>query len=145
MNSRRYPINNYVPINPAKRLKGDLDYTLQKMLFDKIVGNPDYHFENSFVTNFDLIHNECRGDELSHDRKHYETIFKKNIDEEINSDDVKYDFISSAIKSERNDVYIEKQIFKEHFNRKNLEEKLEKKSIFLSSMKKKAYFKRKSK
>ena len=149
MDSKRYPVQNYVPINPTKRLntnnfKGDLDFTLRKMAFDKIVDDPDYHFQNCYITNFDLIHHECRGDELSHDRQHYETIFKKNIEDEINSNDVKYRFISSAIKSERKDVAFEKAIFKQHFNRENLEEKLEKKSVFLSSMKKKAYFKRKT-
>ena len=140
MDSEKYPIQNYVPLNPTN--KGDLDYTLQKMKFDKIVSDPDYHFRNCFITNFDLINNECRGDELSHDRKHYETIFKKKIDDEIISNDVKYCFISSGIKSERKDVNFEKTIFKDHFNRENLEKELQKKSVFLSSMKKRAYLKK---
>ena len=149
MNSERYPVQNYVPINPTKRsntnkFKGDLGSTLQKMSYDKIIDDPDSHFKNSYITNFDLIHHECRGDELSHDKQHYGTIFRKNIEDEINSDDAKYRFISSAIKSKREDIAFEKTIFKQHFNRKDLEEKLEKKSIFLSSMKKKAYFKRKN-
>ena len=145
MNSEKYPVQNYVPINPTKRLnsnnfKGDLDFTLRKMTFKKIVDDPDYHFQNSYITNFDLIHHECRGDELSHDRKHYETIFKKNIEDEINFDDLRYRFLSSAIRSERKDVVIEKAIFKEHFSREKLEEKLQKKCVFLSLMKKKAFF-----
>ena len=112
------------------------------MSFDRILGDPDYHFRYSYITNFDLIHNECRGDELFHDRSYYETIFKKNIDDEINTIDAKYHFISSAIKCERKDVNIEKTIFKQHFNRENLEKELEKKSVFLSSMKKRAYLKK---
>ena len=143
MNTERYPVQNYVPVNPIN--KSNLHDTLQKASFDKIIDDPYYHFKNCYITNFDSIHHECRGDELSHDRQHYETIFKKNIEDEIKSNDDKYHFISSAIKSERKDITFEKTIFKEHFNRKNLEEKLEKKSIFLSSMKKKAYLKRKSK
>ena len=150
MNSERYPMLNYVPINPTKRLntnnfKGDLHSTLQKMKYNKIISDLDYHFQNCYISNFDIIHHECRGDKLSHDRRHYETIFKKNIDDEINSDDVKYHFISSAIKSERKDIAFERRIFKEHFSRENLEKKLEKKSVFLSSMKKRAYFKRRNK
>ena len=121
----------------------DLDITLQKMTFKKIVDDPDYHFKNSYVTNFDLIHHECRGDELSYSRKHYETIYKKNINEEIDSDNHRYRFLSSAIKSERKDVAFEKEIFNEHFNRKNLEKKLEKKGVFLSSMKKKVHLNKK--
>ena len=104
MNSERYPVQNYVPTNPMKKLTGnfehDLDTTLQKMTFDKIVNEPDYHFENSYVTNFDLIHHECRGDDLSYSRIHYETICKKNLNGEIETDDLRYHFLSSAIKSD---------------------------------------------
>ena len=145
MNCERYPVQNYVPINPTKKLNKnfghDLHTTLQMMTFTKIVNDPEYHFENSYITNFDLIHNECRGDELSHSKKYYETIYKKNINEEIDSDN-RYRFISSAIRSQRKDVIIEKEIFSEHFDRDNLEKKLQKKGVFLSSMKKKVYLKK---
>ena len=144
MNCERYPVQNYVPINPTKKLSKnfghDLHTTLQMMTFTKIVNDPDYHFENSYITNFDLIHNECRGDELSHSKK-YETIYKKNINKEIDSDN-RYRFISSAIRSQQKDVVIEKEIFSEHFDRDNLEKKLQKKGVFLSSMKKKVYLKK---
>ena len=148
MNSRRYPVQNYVPTNPMKRLSKnfgrDLHTTLQMMTFTRIVNDPDYHFENSYVTNFDLIHHECRGDKLYHSKKYYETIYKKDINEQIDSDDSRYRFISSAIKSQRKDVAFEKEIFSEHFNRDNLEKKLEKKGVFLSSMKKKAFLNKKT-
>ena len=146
MNLEKYPVQNYVPINPTKKLniKDDLDFTLKKMTFKKIVDDPDYHFQNYYVTNFDLIHHECRGDELSHSREHYETIFKKNINDEINSVDLRHRFILSAIRSERKDVFIEKGIFKEHFAREKIEEKLQKKCVFLSSTKKKAHLKKKN-
>ena len=107
------------------------------MTFNEIVNDPDYHFENCFVTNFDLIHHQCKGDELSHSREYYETVFNKKIKEEIVSDDLRNRFVSSAIKSERKDMTIEKEVFKEHFNREIIEENLEKKGVFLSSMKKK--------
>ena len=70
------------------------------MTFNEIVNDLDYHFENCFVTNFDLIHHECRGDELSHSRKYYETIFNKKIKEELVSENTQNRFISSAIKAE---------------------------------------------
>ena len=107
------------------------------MTFTEIVNDPNYHFENCFVTNFDLIHHQCRGDELSYSRKHYETIFDKKVKEEIVSDDVRNRFVSSATRSDRKDMNIEKEIFKEHFNREIVEENLQKKGVFLSSMKKK--------
>ena len=121
----------------------DLDLTLKQMTFNEIVNDPDYHFENCYLTNFDLINHHCRGDVLSYSRKHYETISNKKIKEEIVSEDVRNHFVSSAIKSERKDVIIEKQIFKEHFNRELVEENLQKKGVFLSSMKK-VNFKRKT-
>ena len=107
------------------------------MTFNEIVNDPDHQFENCFVTNFDLIHHQCRGDELSYSRKHYETIFDKKVKEEIVSDDVRNRFVSSAIRSDRKDMNIEKEIFKERFNREIVEENLQKKGVFLSSMKKK--------
>ena len=148
MNSKKYAVQNYIPNNPNKTTKNrtfnDLDLTLKQMTFNEIVNDPDYHFENCYVTNFDLIHHQCRGDELSYSRKHYETISNKKIKEEIVSDDLRNRFVSSAIKSERKDMTIEKQVFKEHFNREIIEENLQKKGVFLSSMKKKANFKRKT-
>ena len=148
MNLKKYAIQKYIPNNPNKTTKNrtfnDLDLTLKQMTFNEIVNDPDYHFENCYVTNFDLIHHQCRGDELSYSRKHYETISNKKIKEEIVSDDLRNRFVSSAIKSERKDMTIEKEVFKEHFNREIIEENLQKKGVFLSSMKKKANFKRKT-
>ena len=147
MNSKKYPVQNYVPINPtnvAKTREFDLDLTLQQSKFNKIVNEPDYHFENCYITNFDLIHHRCRGDELSYSRKHYETISTKKINEEIVSDDIRNRFLSSAIRSEQKDVNIKKEIFKKHFNQEKNEENLKKKCIFLSSMKKKVHLKRKT-
>ena len=88
MNQNKYPVENYVPYNPDKYLpRGgfghSLGYTLDKHTYEKIINNPEYHFANSYVTNFDLIHHECRGDKLEHSRKYYETIYENKVDEEI--------------------------------------------------------------
>ena len=40
-------------------------------------------------------------------------------------------------------MFFEKDIFKEHFSRGELEEKLQKKGVFLSAMKKKSLLKKK--
>ena len=149
MNSNRYPVQNYVPTNPNKRLhdsnfEHDLDDTLKKCTYKKIINDPEYHFQNCYLINFDLIHHECRGDKLLHSRKFYETIYNKKINEEITNNYLKDRFISSAIKCERNDVVFEKKVINEHFIRNQLEKKLEKNGVFLSSMKKKAFFKKKN-
>ena len=114
------------------------------MTFNEIMTDTDHHFENCYITNFDLIHNDCRNDELSYGRKHYETISNKKLKEEITSEDFRNRFISSAIRSERKDLLIEKQVFEEHFNKEMVEKNLQKKGVFLSSLKKRAYLKKKT-
>ena len=109
------------------------------MTFNKIIQNPDNHFENVFITNFDLIHNQCWGDKLTHDRKFYETLFKEKLNSEINDIEQKDRFVSAAINSERKDVYIEKEIYKDQFSRKLFREKLNKNGVFLSNMRRKKY------
>ena len=80
MNSRKYPIQNYVLTNPSETKKNfDLDMTLKRMTFEEIIADPKFHFENSYITNFDLIHHECRGDRVSFSRKYYETIKYKKL------------------------------------------------------------------
>ena len=82
MNYKKYPKNSYIPIKPKllnKHDKFDLDARLQQMTFDEIIQNPDNYFRNAFITNFDLIHNQCRGDELKHGRKYYENLFKEKL------------------------------------------------------------------
>ena len=136
----KYPVNSYVPTKVTETDK-DLDLKLKEMKYNNIVKDFDFHFENCYMTNFDLIHHECRGDKLQFSRKFYETIFydsvKKNLDE-INQER----FLSSAIKSERSNVNIEKKLIIEHFKRESLERNLEKKGIFLSAMRKKFYCKK---
>ena len=127
MNSSTYPSQNYVPTKVKPRTAYDtLDDTLNRMTFNEIINNTDYHFENSYITNFDLIHHNCRGDPLKHTKKYYETISYEKLNNEIVSKDDRASFISSAIKSERKDVFIEKNIFKEYFNREEIEKKLQK-------------------
>lgn len=141
MNSKKYPVENYVPINATS--KGTLHDTLQKLKFDRIMSDPVYHFENCYITNFDLIHHECRNDKLHHSREYYQTISKRDLESRINDDDLKYHFMSATIKCERHDLGFERVIAKEHFNREKMQQKLEQKCIFLSSMRKRAYFKTK--
>ena len=97
------------------------------MKFNEIIENS--YFENVKLTNFDLIHNECNGSELSYSPGYYQTLFKEKLDSETIDQKQKNSFISSAIKCHRDDVLIEKKIIDEHFIQKS-----EKKNIFLSNM-----------
>ena len=139
MNSKKYPVNNYVPKNLQKTDRSkdnfhDLDTRLKQMTFDEIVQDPDYHFENSFGNNFDLIHHQCRGDSLKFSRKYYETIYSSDLKENLLENDLRKNFVSSAIKSERKDLHLEKQVAEKHFKKD-----LKKNGIFF------IYFKKESK
>ena len=149
MNQSKYPVTNYVPYNPDNYLsegtcEHSLGDTLDRQKYQKIINNPNYHFTNSFITNFDIIHHECRGDKLEHTREYYETIYKESVDKEIEENKKTY-FISEAIDSERKDVFLKKDLVTEHFNRLELEQKLEKQGIFLSSMRRRAFNRKKKK
>ena len=147
MNCQRYPVSNYVPYNPTNELSSKkfgrcLHTSVQKMTYDRIMSDLGYHFQNCYVINFDLIHHECRGSALKYSKKYYETIFREKLNKEIGNYSDRQLFISRALKSEREDIFFEKDTFKEHFGRDELERKLQKKDVFLSAMKKKAYFKK---
>ena len=131
----KYPVNNYVPKKVV--CVYDLHSRLNDMKYNEILNDLDEYFKNCYVTNFDLINNECRGDKLEHSRKFYETVFENDLRKNLNSTE-RYNFIASGIKSERNDLNFEKKIYIDHFK---TVEKFEKRGIFLSSMRKKAYFK----
>ena len=47
MNSEKYPVQNYVPTNPTlnSNFGHDLDFTLRKMTFEKIVDDPTVIFK----------------------------------------------------------------------------------------------------
>ena len=135
----KYPVNSYIPTKVTE--VHDLHSRLNKMKFDEITEDFDYHFKNCYVINFDLIHHECRGDKLNHSRNFYQTIFYNQMKKNLSEEDQKK-FISLAIKAEREDVNYEKKVITEHFKKISFEENLEKKGIFLSAMRKKFYFKK---
>ena len=132
-NDKKILRNSYVPTRPKfynKDNKGNLDTRLQQETYNEIISNPDKYFEKTTITNFDLIHHHCRGDKLIHDRKYYETLFKKKVDFEFNNQ-LRKDVFLLQLK----DVYFEKDLQKDHFNQTLVKEQL-KKGIFLSSMQK---------
>lgn len=107
--SEKYPVNNYVPtvVNDVH----DLHTRFNKDKYDKIISDFDYHFSNCFITNFDLIHNECRGDKLEYSKKFYQTVFSDQLKKNLKEKD-RRNFCAYAIKSERKDLYFEKKSHK---------------------------------
>ena len=137
--STRYPINNYIPTKVTE--VHDLNSRLNKMKYDEIIENLEYHFQNCYITNFDKIHHECRGDELSFSKRYCETIFYDRLNQNIDQQN-REKFISSAIRSERKDINFERKVMLEHFKKLKIEKELEERGVFLSAMKKK-FFKKK--
>ena len=127
-------MNNYIPTKVTE--VHDLNSRLNKMKYDEIIENLEYHFQNCYITNFDKIHHECRGDELSFSERHYETIFYDRLKQNIDEKD-REKFIATAIKSDRKDIKFESKVIVEHFNKLKIEKELERKGVFLSAMKKK--------
>ena len=143
MNQSKYPIQNYVPYNPDKYSEGgfghSLGYTLDKDKYQKIINNPHYHFTNSYITNFDIIHHKCRGDNLEFTEEYYKTIHENNVNQEIKQNDEKDRFVAEAINSERKDVFLNKNLVIQHFHKMKVQNNLEQNNIFLLSMKKRAF------
>ena len=147
MYRNKYPTNNYVPYNPdkdlsSKRFGNTLGDTLDRQKYERIINDAEYHFESSYIINFDIINHQCRGYKLKNSIKNYKTISKEKINAEINDNHLKDNFISSALACERKDVFLRKDLLSEHFNKLKLEEELEKEGVFLSSMKKRAFKKK---
>ena len=137
----KYLVNSYVPSKVTEKDK-DLHLKLKEITYSEIFDNLNYYFKNCYITNFDSIHNECRGDKLNFSRKFYQTIFFDEVEKKIKEID-REKFISTAIKSERIDLNIEKKLIIEHFCKKeSFEKTLEKKGIFLLAIRKKIYYKK---
>ena len=128
-NDKKILRNSYVPTRAKfynKHDKGDLDTRLQQDTYNEIISNSDEYFEKVTITNSDLMHHQCRGDKLTHDREYYETLFKKKVNLELNNQLHKYIFLSLAQRCERKDVYFQKDLQKDHFNRTLVKEQLKK-------------------
>ena len=127
-------MNSYIPTKVMEVY--DLNSRLNNMKYNEIMQDLEYHFQNCYITNFDKIHHECRGDKLNFSKKYYETIFYNELKKYI-PEAIREKFISFAIKSEREDMNFERKVILEHFNKMKVEKELEKKGVFLSAMKKK--------
>ena len=134
-------MNSYIPTKVTEVY--DLNSRLIDMKYNEIMQDLEYHFQNCYITNFDKIHHECRGDKLNFSKEYYETIFYDQVKENISEVDEEK-FISSAIRSKREDMNFERKIIIEHFNKLKVEKELEKKGVFLSAMKKKFFKKKKN-
>ena len=137
-NSNKILVDNYIPYYPKH--KSCLHDTLLIEKYKRIQQDLQDYFVNVELINFDIIHHQCRGDVSKHDVKYYQQIHQRDFENIPKQDE--YNFISNAIKSKRGDIYIEKDVIKNHFVNEETKKKLESNKIFLSSMHKKTHKKK---
>ena len=131
MENKTICVNSYIPYYPVK--KDSLHDSLLRNKYEKINKNKKEYFELAKITNFDMIHNECKGTPLQNSVKYYQTIHQDNLERAQEED--REEFISEAIKSKRDDLYIEKEIIIQHFRQTSeLIRFKQKNKILLSSM-----------
>ena len=137
-NSNNIIVDNYIPYYPKE--KKYLHDTLLIGKYETIMKDLQNYFANVKILNFDIIHHESRGDLLKHNVEYYQQIKQEDF-ENIPEND-QYNFISSAIKSKRDDIYIQKKVMKKHFIDQETKQNLKNQNIFVSSMEKRAYKKK---
>ena len=131
MENKTICVNNYIPYYPVN--KDNLHDSLLRNKYEKINKNKKEYFELAKIVNFDMIHNECKGTPLQNSVKYYQTIHQDNLKRAQEED--REEFISEAIKSKRDDLYIEKEIIIQHFRQTpELIRFKQKNKILLSSM-----------
>ena len=108
-------INNYIPTKGKTEYKWyehDLISYIDVLKYNEFIKNVDDHFQRAKVINFDIIYQECRGDELEYSKKFYQTIENKDFKNHDNN--IREEALTSAIKSERKDVYINSTLIKKN-------------------------------
>ena len=130
MAKRTIYVNSYIPSYPIN--KDILHDTLLRDKYKKINKNKKEYFSEVKIVNFDIVHNECRGDPLQNSVKYYETIHKENLQRAKEED--REDFISEAIRSKREDLYVKNDVLNEHFKltQELIDFKLKNKALFSS-------------
>ena len=130
MAKRTICVNNYIPSYPI--YKDTLHDTLLRNKYQKINEDKKKYFSEAKIVNFDIINNECRGDPLQNSVKYYETIHKENLQRAKEED--REDFISEAIRSKREDLYVKNDVLNEHFKltQELIDFKLKNKALFSS-------------
>ena len=131
MENKTICVNNYIPFYPVN--KDILHDTLLRNKYENINKNKKEYFELAKIVNFNIIHNECKGSPLQNSIKYYQTIDQDNLERAKQED--KEEFISEAIKSKRDNLFITKEVIMQHFKQApELIRFKQKNKVLLSSM-----------
>ena len=111
MAKKTYCVNNYIPDYPTKQIY--LHDILLRHEYERINNDKKKYFSEAKIINFDIIHNQCLGTPLKNSIEYYETINNENLQRAKEED--REDFVSEAIRSKRDYLFINKDILYEHF------------------------------
>ena len=105
-------MNKYIHTKGKTEYKWYEHYLLMPYIddlkYNEFIENTDEHFQKAKIINFDIIQHECKGDELEYSKKFYQTIENKDFKDYDNN--VKEEALTSAIKSERKDIFIDRAL-----------------------------------
>ena len=119
MNKKEFLGNKYVPEYARNYFskpwyERDLMGYFNYLDYQEMSKQPTKYFEQKKVINFDIIHHESRGDKLQGSYEGYQTVKKKDLEKYPGSEKKKT--ISGLVRNiKRDDLYIEKDIVKDHF------------------------------
>ena len=124
-------VNNYIPHYPVHN--NILDDALLRNKYENINRNKEHYFENAKIINFDIINHQCRQEPLKNSVKYYQTIHEHNL--QCAREEDQEEFISAAIRSKRDDLFIKRNIIIQHFKQTpELIRFKQKNKLLLSSM-----------
>ena len=86
---------------------------IEALKCEQFKNDPQGHFERAKVINFDMIHAQARGESVDKVKEEpFKTVREKDIQGYTNRDSI----VSSAIRTRRKDLYLEKKLVK-HFKK----------------------------
>ena len=109
--------NSYIPPYVAPNLKwyerdGLLTY-IDRLKYERKYENRDSYLENVEITNFDIIHHECRGDPLQKSHKEYMTVNEQSVDRMSTTDRKKA--MGACFRTKRKDLYVQRNLMLSYF------------------------------
>ena len=72
--------------------------------FKEMIDDPDAYFKKKEVVNFDIIHHECRGEQLQKSYKEHKTVVLDDVKEYSNYDKIKT--LLAIFRSRRDDLWV---------------------------------------
>ena len=110
-------IPRYVKDNLKWYEKEGLITYFDQLKYKEFKKDRDAYINETKITNFDIIHHECRGDKLEKTIKEHNTIKKEKLKQLPPSE--KYAAVAACFRSSNKNIVVEESVAKEHFSCNN--------------------------